>query len=268
MNKYTGTYKATKKDGTCYFRASITHNGKHISLGSFSTDIDAYHAYLEAGKILSASPSGITLFLPDSYTPEILSFEKCVTLMNFRDHNLYIKNPIYIKKGFFLYYYTQDIVYTFDIDDLFYYASHKLMKRGGHLFVADYGSQINILNRYGVRSFAALGRDYYFANGDNHDFRYSNIICINPYFGVTRIHTNGIFRYQAKIHINGNYHIGIYDTAIEAAIAYNKAVDYVKKQGISKNYVFNYIDGMSPSEYAAIYSACQISEKLQNLKFH
>lgn len=266
MKKYTGIYQATKKDGTRYFRAGITYKGKHISLGSFSTDIDANHAYLEAGAILSASP-GAASFLPDSYTPEILSFEKCVTLMNFRDHNLYIKNPIYIKNGFFFYYYTQDIVYTFDIDDLFYFASHKLMKRGGHLFVADYGSQLNILNRYGIRSFAVEGRDYYFANKDSHDFRYSNIICINPYFGVTRIHKNGSFLYQAKIHINGNYHIGIYDSAVEAAIAYNKAVDHVKKQGFSRNYVFNYIDGMSPSEYAAIYSACQISEKLQTIKF-
>lgn len=260
MKKYTGIYKATKKDGTCYYRASITYRNKHISLGSFTTAEAAHDAYEEAGQILKESGS-----LPDSYHPRTLSFEKCVILMNFRDHNIYIKTPIYIKNKFFFYYYSQDIIYTFDIDDLFYYASHKIMKRGRHLFVADYGMQVNILNRYGIRNFAVEDRDFYFKNGDNHDFRYSNVICINPYAGVQQIKDNGTFRFLAKIHINGDYRIGIYDTVIEAAIAYNKAVDVVKKQGIDKNYAVNYIDGLAPSDYAAIYSACKISPKLYEL---
>lgn len=257
MEKYTGVYEATKKDGTRYFRAGITYLRKHISLGSFPTDREAHFAYLEARDILN-TPSA----LPDTYTPRTLSFEKCVTLMNFRDHGLYIKNPIYIRQKFFLYYYSPDIVYTFDTDDLFYYAGHKLMKRGNHLFVADYGMQVSILSRYGVRSFAVEGRDYYFANGNPHDFRYANIICVNPYYGVQRIRENGAFRFLAKIHINGDYRIGVYDTAIEAAIAYNKAADIVKKQGVKKSFAVNYIDGISPSDYAAIYSACKISPKL------
>ncbi len=260
MKKYTGIYEATKKDGTCYYRASITYRSKHISLGSFATAETAHAAYEEAGMILK--DTGI---LPDSYNPQILSFEKCVVLMNFRDHNLYIKTPIYVKNKFFFYYYSQDTIYTFDIDDLFYYASHKIMKRGRHLFVADYGMQVNILNRYGIRNFAVEGRDFYFANGDNHDFRYSNVICVNPYTGVQQIKDNGTFRFLAKIHINGDYRIGIYDTVTEAAIAYNKAVDVVKKQGIDKNYAINYIDGLAPSDYAAIYSACKISSKLYAL---
>lgn len=260
MKKYTGVYEATKKDGTRYFRSSITFRGKHISLGSFSAAADANAAYLEAGRIIS-DPS----LLPDIYTPKILSFEKSVTLMNFRDNLLYIKNPIYVKNKFFSYYYTQDIIYTFDIDDLFYYARHKIMKRGGHLFVADYGMQVNILNRYGIRNFAVEGRDYYFSNGDNKDFRYANVICINPYFGVSRIKKNGAFCYLAKIHIRGTYNVGVYESALLAAIAYNKAVDVVKKQGVKKNYTYNYIDGISPSDYAALYSDCEISQKLYHL---
>jgi hypothetical protein len=260
MKKYTGVYPSTKKDGTCYYRASITYRCKHISLGSFPTAALANAAYLEAGNILDNPET-----LPDSYHPEVLPFEKCVILMNFRDHNLYIKTPIYIKNKFFFYYYNQDIIYTFDIDDLFYYAHHKIMKRGHHLFVADYGMQVNILNRYGIRNFAVENKDYYFANGDSHDFRYSNVVCINPYIGVSRIKSNGNFRYLARIHIRGNYRIGIYNTLVEAAIAYNKAVDVVKKQGIDKNYTLNYIDGLSPSEYATIYSDCKISAKLYHL---
>lgn len=260
MKNYTGIYKATKKDGTCYYRTSITYRRKHISLGSFDTDSKAHQAYLEAREIID-DPS----LLPDSYMPKTLSFEKCVILMNFRDNQLYIKNPIYIRKKYFLYYYSPDEIYTFDIDDLFYYAHHKIMKRGNHLFVADYGMQVSILNRYGVRSFAVEGRDYYFANGDNRDFRYANIVCVNPYFGVMQIKERGIFRYLAKIHLNGDYRIGVYDTAVLAAIAYNKAVDTVKAQGITKNFSYNYIDGMSSSDYAALYSDCSISKKLYHL---
>ena len=31
---YKGVFRAGKKDGTVYYRASLTKNGKHISLGS------------------------------------------------------------------------------------------------------------------------------------------------------------------------------------------------------------------------------------------
>lgn len=40
--------------------------------------------------------------------------------------------------------------------------------------------------------------------------------------------------YQAQIHIRGNYRIGIYETAQEAAIAYNKAIDILKKMDAPK----------------------------------
>ena len=34
------------------------------------------------------------------------------------------------------------------------------------------------------------------------------------------------------------------------AIAYNKAIDILKKKGVNKSYTPNYIDGLSPSTYA------------------
>ena len=43
-----GVYTATKKDGTLYYRSSITFQNKHISLGSFSSEDLAATAYLEA----------------------------------------------------------------------------------------------------------------------------------------------------------------------------------------------------------------------------
>ena len=32
---YKGVFRAVKKDGTVYYRASLTRHGKHISLGSY-----------------------------------------------------------------------------------------------------------------------------------------------------------------------------------------------------------------------------------------
>ena len=48
----TGVYSAQKKDGTVYYRANITYQTKHISLGSFSSEEDAHSAYLEACNLL------------------------------------------------------------------------------------------------------------------------------------------------------------------------------------------------------------------------
>ena len=48
-----GVYLATKKDGTVYYRSSITYRSKHISLGSFPTEEDAHCAYRCALKISS-----------------------------------------------------------------------------------------------------------------------------------------------------------------------------------------------------------------------
>ena len=53
------------------------------------------------------------------------------------------------------------------------------MKRGNHYFVADYGLQVNILNRYGIRNYSVRNRDYRFINGDETDFRRQNIEIIN-----------------------------------------------------------------------------------------
>ena len=51
---------------------------------------------------------------------------------------------------YFSYYLSENEELKFDIDDLFYYSNHKIMRRGGHLFVSDYGMQISILSRYEI----------------------------------------------------------------------------------------------------------------------
>ncbi|MCM1256586.1 MAG: hypothetical protein NC307_01895 [Roseburia sp.] len=256
-----GVYQAKKKNGSIYYRSSITFLNKHISLGSFETESEAHAAYLKADEILKDKSLLLEHLLYDSKT---LGFEKIVSLANFRDNNIYIKTPIYLHANYFSYYLSPGEEYKFDIDDLFFYSSHKIMKRGGHLFVNEYGMQTNLLSRYGIKNFAVSGRDYDFANGDKYDYRYSNIIVINQYYGVAAVTKQGNVCYEAHIHINGNYKIGTYETETLAAVAYNKAVDYALSHGIKKNFPENYITELSAKEYADIYSSLKISRKYLN----
>lgn len=255
-----GVFTAKKKDGTVYYRASITYRRKHISLGSFDDILSANAAYLEADQLLNCGHRGINQYQDTSPLP----FEKWVILINFRDNGIYFGTPIYARPKFFYYYLSPVDVLKFDIDDLFYYSSRKIMKRGEYMFVADYGMQVNILNRYGIRSFAVAGKDYIFLNGDDTDFRHENLAIVNRYQGVAEVTFRGKKRYRARINVPGYYVIGHYHSEEEAAIAYNKAIDILKKRGVSKNYTPNYIDGISPSVYADIYSRLKISDSIQN----
>lgn len=256
-----GVYTAKQKDGTIYYRSSINYRSKHISLGSFSSEEEAGTAYLNALNILSDSSISISALQDDAF---ILPFEKAVVLLNFRDNKLYFRNPIYLRNGYFSYFLSRNEELKFDVDDLFYYSGHKIQKRQGHLFVSDYGMQYSILARYGIRPYAVSGRDYLFANGDPLDFRYSNIIIRNHFHGVLQFEKNGIRKYQAVIHINGNYKLGTYSTEEKAAIAYNKAADLAKAAGIVKNFPENYIDSYSPKEYAEIYTKLKLSRRYLN----
>lgn len=255
-----GVYRATKKDGSVYYRASLTFRGKHISLGSFDSPFQAHQAYLEGiGLLNSPKAFGIA----DYYFPLALSFEKWVSLINFRDNGIYFGTPIYVFSKYFEYYLSEDFVLKFDIDDLFYYSSHKIMQRNGHLFVVDYGMQVNIMNRYGIKNYARLNVDYRFINGDTTDFRYENIQILNSYHGVTPLLKNGKKLYKCMIHINGNFVVGSYPTALEAAVAYNKAIDILKRNGVVKNFTPNYIEELSPAAYAKLYHELKISEKVR-----
>lgn len=255
-----GVFPARKKNGELYYRVSITYKSKHISLGSFNDIEDAGCAYTDARNVLNNSSVSLHNY-SDAYT---LSFEKFVCLINFRDNGMYIKNPIYILPKYFEYYYSRDDIYKFDVDDLFFYSKHKIMKRNGHLFVADYGMQTNIMSRYGIHSHSVAGRDYIFVNGDYNDFRYGNIKIINKYKGVFKDNDNGRDIFTAKIHINGDFIIGRYHSEAEAATAYNKAANILKENGVDISYGQNYIEELSPIQYASTYNAVKISPKILN----
>lgn len=260
---HTGVSASKKKNGNTYYRSSLTFRGKHISLGSFETYELAHAAYLEGRRILS----DITLTSSSYSDLSVLSFEKWIILLNFRDNHIYFGTPIYVSKKMFYYYLTPEKILKFDPDDLFYFSSHKIMCRGNHYFVADYGLQVSITSRYGIKPYAVEGRDYFFINGDSCDFRRENIKIKNIYHGVTAEEKNGKKIYTVKIHINGNYIVGRYENEYVAAIAYNKAIDVLKGNGIHKNFTPNYIDGFSPSKYAEIYSNVTISPKIKEIHF-
>jgi hypothetical protein len=254
-----GVYTAKKKDGTIYYRASFTYKSKHISLGSYPLESSAGKAYETAVAVLREQRYHI-----EDYKKSCgISFDKWVVLMNLRDNGIYFKNPIYIKKRYFIYYVNKKVLLKFDVDDLFYYANHKIMKRGGHLFVSDYGMQVNILSRYGIRNHAVPGRDYSFVNGDDTDYRYGNIDIINAYYGVTKSYYKGLPIFTTKIHINGDFIVGRYSTEIEAAIAYNKAAGIIRNKGVLKDFTKNYIPDLGEIEYAKIFNLVRISKKIR-----
>ncbi|MCR5720652.1 MAG: hypothetical protein K6F84_08800 [Lachnospiraceae bacterium] len=260
-NNLSGVYKTAKKNGTVYYRAGITFKNKHISLGSFDDENSAHAAYLEASHVLKDDKCTILKYNKDT----ILPYGKWVSLINFRDTGIYFQTPIVLGRSYFNYHLSQDTVLKFDMEDLFYYSKHKIMKRGNHYFVADYGMQVNIANRYGIKNWAVIDKDYCFINGDTTDFRRENIEVFNIYQGVSKITSQkGNTLYVAKIHLKGNYVIGYYESAKEAAIAYNKAIDIFKSKGINKNYRPNYLEDMSPRQYADIYSQCKISDSVLN----
>lgn len=255
---HPGVFITTKKDGSVYYRSSITTKGKHISLGSFENENDAAASYLEAKRIYD--DSSITIL---NFRPEIkhLSDDKIISLLNHRDNGIYIKTPIYLRSGYFSYFLKGMGELKFDNDDLFYYSSHRILIHDGHLYVNDYGMQYGILARYGIKNFAVAGKDYTFANGDELDYRYSNIIVINKYHGVTRIIKKDRPVYVAKIHLNGDYIVGKYKDDKKAAVAYNKAAKIAEDAGVNKNFIYNYVVEYTSEEYHQIYENIKLPEK-------
>ena len=139
------------------------------------------------------------------------------------------------------------------------------MRRGNHYFVADYGMQVTLTSRYGIKSYAVPGTDYCFRNGDPTDFRRENLEIHNIYHGVRKTAAKtGQYIYTVRIHIRGNYLVGRYANETEAAIAYNKAIDILRSKGVTNNFSYNYVEEIAPSRYAEIYSALTIAPGILN----
>ena len=214
---------------------------------------------MEAEGILQGK-SGILDYCADS----ALSFDKWVVLINFRDNGVYFHNPIYLHLRYFSYFLDRDTELKFDTDDLFFYSEHRIQRRGGHLFCENFGTQMSLKSRYGIRPFAVKDRDYVFINGDETDFRYANIKIINRYFGVQRISKGYRTYYKSSIHVRGIFKLGVFESEEEAAIAYNKALDFLLRHKKKAGLRSNYIEDLSPAGYADIYSRIELPERFLN----
>lgn len=262
-DKMAGVYPAVKKDGTPYYRASLTFRSKHISLGSFDTPEAAHAAYEEANRLLRGDDADRVSI--NDYEEGALQFEKWIAVINLRDNGIYCSGPIYLRHKYFEYYMDPDTILRFDASELFYYTHHSIQRRGGHFFVADYGSQLNIYARYGIKSFAVRDKDYYFKNGDFYDFRSGNVVIINPYFGVRVETVRAKKTYTTRIHINSDMVVGHYSDLADAAIAYNKAADMLERAGIRSNFNRNYLEDISQAEYRLRYAKIKISKHIKAL---
>lgn len=258
MGHIKGVYPAVKKNGEEYYRASITYKNKHVSLGSFDNAMTAHIAYKEADRLLHDSEVTIDNFTEHLH---VLDYSKGVSILNFRDNDMYFKTPIYLRTKYFTYHVTPNDILKFDIDDLFFYSTRTIMKRKGHLFVADYGMQVNLPSRYGIKNYSILGKDYYFKNKDVYDFRYENIVILNKYNGVIKDTYKKKECYTARLHIIGNVVIGHYKGEIDAAIAYNKGVDIAASLGLKRNYSKNYIDELTKEEYESRYQTIKVADR-------
>lgn len=260
MAHIPGVTTAKKKDGTVYYRSSMTIQSKHISLGSFASPEKAGRAYQEACAIVRDGQYELADY-DDCFA---LDFFKFVILVNYRSSGIYFKNPIYLQTGFFYYYLSPTEYLIFDREDLFFYANHKIQIRGGYFFICDYGSQYNILSRYGIKNYARKGIDYIFVNQNDCDFRYENIKVINEYMGIREVQREHKTCYECRIHIRGNTLVGRYDDKISAAIAYNKAVDTLASRGLRKKYIKNYLIEYSSADYRKLYEKIPISGRITN----
>ena len=83
---------------------------------------------------------------------------------------------------------------------------------------------------------------------------------INRFHGVRKITKNNKTFYEVKIHLKGYLKIGEFEDEITAAIAYNKAVDELKKK-YDKNFIQNF-PNLSPKEYAAIYTEIKLPDSV------
>lgn len=259
--KATGVYATSLKDGTQSFRASVTYKSKHISLGSYSSFQCANEVYIEADALLKAD----VRYEVAEYdrTEHRLPFSKWVALLNFKNNGIYCRGPIYLRERYFEYYLDHDTVLYFDVSELFYYSHHTIQHRGGHLFVADYGSQLSVLARYGIKPFSVPGRDYYFVNGNPHDLRAGNIVVVNRFIGVSKETSHGRDTFVTKIHLVGDLIVGRYENETDAAIAYNKAADILEAGGAKREFNRNYIEEISSTEYKLRYERIKVSRGIR-----
>lgn len=240
---------------TIRYRVYYLHQSKKIYIGLYNDLEKATHAYDLASRLLN---NPIPLEACDD---QIIDFKKCVSLINFRENGIYFNNPIYVYPTYFDYYFSVDCKYTFDLKDLFFLTHNKLCQRGNYLYVTLHSRQENLLRRFGILNHASEGKDYIFKNGNPSDFRRENLHLLNHYIGVSFGKKHGKPTYTSKILFNNYITIGHYDSELEAAIAYNKAVDLLASKCTDSKFIKNDIPYLTRSEYQSLYERIVLSKR-------
>lgn len=243
-------------NGKTQYKLYFVFESNKIYLGAYPSMETAEKA-LEEAKVLMDAPKG-----PPCFKDTTLNYKKIVCLCNLRDHKKYMKNPIYLCGTYFHYYLSKDCILVFDSKDLFYFSTYRIYKRGNYLYTQDSISQQNILLRFGIPNHSVMNKDYFFKNGNPYDFRAENLVVVNSYKGVKQKTKNHKTIYIAYIHTHTNLIIGHYESEIEAAIAYNKAIDLLRQQNLYHDYTYNTIPYITKVEYQALYDGIRISPRL------
>ena len=116
MNEVAYIY--TKQSGNqTKYRVYYMYQSKKIYIGLYETYAEAEKAYQYVATLMTGSVSFT------AYTPEFLTFDKFVTLLNARDNHTYFHTPIYIEEATFKYFLSPERYLLFDLRDLLYLAN-------------------------------------------------------------------------------------------------------------------------------------------------
>lgn len=251
-----------EKNNHTHYKVYFVYSSKKIYLGTYPSYETAQNVLKEAKSITKQSVGNL------DYHCIYITYHKYICLCNLRDHHVYFKNPIYTYDTYFCYHLTPDIILIFDLKDLFFFSTYKIYKRAGYLYTQDNITQQSILSRFGIPAYSILDVDYKFKNNCIYDFRRENIVLINAYKGVTRKKKNDQWIYVSKIFIHHTIIIGHYHSELEAAIAYNKAIDALIASGIQKDYIKNTFPYLTLTEYQEIYDRLSISPCIKTPSKH
>lgn len=243
-----------KKD---HYRVYYLYKSRKIYIGLYNNYDQATLAYDFTHHLFNSSFS-IEDFTEDCLIP----FEKFITCINYRDTGIYIKTPIYIHKDHFKYYFAYNFYLLFDLKDLLYFSTNKIHKRGEYLYTYIGDHQESILKRFGFSKKMTYLTDYCFVNDNRYDFRRHNIKVINHYTGVFSEVKFNKPTFVTRIFTDKYIVVGHYETEVQAAIAYNRAVDLLKDSPFASKYQKNTFPFLTRHEYEQIYTNLLISKRL------
>ncbi|MGL4798730.1 MAG: hypothetical protein ACRCWY_04925 [Cellulosilyticaceae bacterium] len=250
-------YIYPKQSGTLLkYRVYYMYQSKKIYIGLYETEKDAQDAYALVDTLMQGNFS-----LDDYPHSPLLSYQKFISLANFKNNGKYFNTPIYIEPPHFKYFLDEQLYLLFDMRDLLFIANYRIHLKGNYLYLTIGIRQENLLKRFGIPNHATYGTDYICLNGNRYDLRRSNLSILNHYHGVQVEQRYNVTTYVTRIFLKTYLVVGHYETEMLAAIAYNKAVDLVASTS-SSTYEKNEFPFLTRHEYTQLYEKLRVSKRL------